>query len=240
MFSSFPKSRPVLPPAYERIYEQQYKENRQGASIAYCMTQKMESWMHKKIAQDVAHREPGFATLEIGAGTLNHLPYEPQSHPYDIVEPFTSLFENAPSLHRVRAVYDDIKNISPEKCYDRIISIATFEHICTLPDVVARSGLLLNNGGQLRVAIPSEGTLLWTLGWKLTTALEFRIRYGLDYSVLMHYDHVNTAREIAEVLHYFFQSITCSCFGLCPPLSLYQAYLCSQPYRHRCAQYLKQ
>jgi hypothetical protein len=240
MFSSFPKSRPVLPPAYEKIYVQQYKENRQGASIAYSMTQKMESWMHKKIAQDVAYREPGLATLEIGAGTLNHLPYELQSHPYDIVEPFTSLFENAPSLCRVRAVYNDIKDISPETRYDRIISIATFEHICTLPDVVAHSGLLLNNGGQLRVAIPSEGTLLWTLGWKLTTALEFRMRYGLDYSVLMHYDHVNTAREIAEVLRYFFQSITCRCFGLCPALSLYQVYLCSQPYRHRCTQYLKQ
>ena len=123
--------------------------------------------MHRKVAADVRRRR-NFTTLEIGAGTLNHLGYEPSSKSYDIVEPFEELYKGSPNRSRVANVYPDLDQIAGRH-FDRIISIATFEHLCNLPSVVARSGLLLAPGGTLRVAIPSEGTLLWTLGWKLTT-----------------------------------------------------------------------
>jgi hypothetical protein len=48
--------------------------------------------------------------------------------------------------------------------YDRIIPIATLEHICNLPNVIARCGLLLADNGSLRMGVLSEGTFMWKLG----------------------------------------------------------------------------
>jgi hypothetical protein len=96
-----------------------------------------ESWMHRRLAEDVVTGPPK-ATLELGAGTLNQIPYEPQSNPYDIVEPFRELFESSPHLHRIRKVYNDIQEVPATAKYDRIISVAVLEHICNLPEVVAQ------------------------------------------------------------------------------------------------------
>jgi hypothetical protein len=143
-------------------------------------------------------------------------------------------------LPRIRHIYRDTGQIPTRRQYDRITSVAVFEHVCNLPEVVARTGLLLNDGGALRVSIPSEGTWLWTLGWKLTTGLEFRLRYGLDYGVLMRHEHVNTAAEIEDVLRHFFRNLSCDVFGLSRGISLYRFYACSNPDRARCEAYLKE
>ncbi len=237
MFENFPKIRSVLPPEFQAIYADQYKENRDGGSKASGIAQKLESWMHKKVAADVASG-PEKSTLEIGAGTLNQLPYEQYSKPYDIIEPFHSLFESSPSKDRIRDVYDDISEIPEDKKYDRITSIAAFEHICNLPEVIARSGLLLAESGNLRCGMPSEGTIMWKLGYTFTTGLEFKRKYNLDYEVLMRHEHVNTAREIEEVLNYFFTDVKGSVFGMAKAISFYQFYACKQPHIDRCSSYL--
>jgi hypothetical protein len=239
MLGNFPKRRPPLPPEYEKIYVAQYRENREGGTRASGLAQKMERWMHKKVAEDVTKSSVARPTLEIGAGTLNHLPYEIESAPYDIVEPFRDLFESSPNRARIRNTYNDISEITPATRYGRIISIAALEHICDLPEVIAHSGLLLADDGQLRAGIPSEGTILWYLGWKFTTGLEFRIKHNLDYGVLMKHEHVNTASEIGEVLRYFFSSVRSSVFGLAKSLSIYQFYACSKPDRGKCLSYLQ-
>ena len=185
--------------------------------------------MHRRIARDARESNHSLSTLEIGAGTLNHLRYESQSAAYDIVEPAHYLFEDSPSLSLVRTIYNDIKEVQPDTPYDRIISTASFEHICNLPEVVAQCGLLLKPGGQLRAAIPAEGGPLWKLGWQLTTGWEFKRRYGLDYEVIMRTEHVNTWKEVAGVLNYFFRSVEVSYLGLTRALSVYQVYICRDP-----------
>ena len=233
-FSEFPKIRPTLPPEYQKIYLQHIQENRRGQSPASRLSIGLEGWMHRRIAKDA--RE-GLSTLEIGAGTLNHLRYEPQQAAYDIVEPAHYQFHGSPFLSRVRNIYDDIKAVPPDTRYDRVISIATFEHICNLPEVVAGIGLLLKPGGQLRAAIPAEGGPLWKLGWKLTTGFEFKRHHGLDYGVIMRAEHVNTWREVADVLNYFFRRVEFSFLGLTRALSFYQVYICHDPDRTKCLDY---
>ncbi len=233
LFSRFPKTRPPLPQAYQNIYNAHYLRNREGASPATSLAKKMESWMHRKGAADVTGRPADYRTLEIGAGSLNHLQYEPSSKHYEIVEPFTELYRGSKYLSRIESIYADLSEIQ-DGSYDRIISIAVFEHLCNLPSVVARCGTLLALNGQLRVAIPSEGTLLWGLGWRLTTGIEFKLRHGLDYGVLMKHEHVNTASEIAGVLRWFFKSIRQSVFGIAPALSFYQFFECTNPDAERC------
>ena len=237
MFSQFPKQRTPLPPEYAAIYLQHYRNSREGNSQILNLAQRAERWMHRKVAQDVADGSPK-ATLEIGAGNLNQLPYEPHSQPYDIVEPFRELYESSPHRARLRNIYNDVSDIPPDHRYDRIISIAVLEHVCNLPELVARSALLLSEGGSFRAGIPSEGTILWRLGWQMTTALAFRARHNLDYKVLMQYEHVNTAREIEEVLRYFFSNTQTRVFGLARSLSFYQFFACSKPDLARCHTYL--
>ncbi|GAB1450499.1 hypothetical protein MASR2M47_05550 [Draconibacterium sp.] len=227
MFENYPKVRVELPLEFQKIYAEHYKNNRDGATSASSVAQKMESWLHRKVASDLK-TDSNKATLEIGAGTLNQLIYE-QTKPYDIIEPFTELFVNSKLKDRINKVYKDIEEVS-EKCkYDRITAIATFEHITDLPKVVAKTCIHLNDNGTLRVSIPNEGTFLWKLGYKLTTGVEFKLKYGLDYSVLMNYEHVNTADEIEQVLKYFYGKVKCSCFGINRKIAFYRFYECSAP-----------
>lgn len=224
----FPKKVTELPEAYQRINKQHYISNRKGKYSTSFLTQKMESWMHKKVAQDVTSKKHNVSTLEIGAGTLNQVPYEFNQCEYDIVEPFEELYKSSPLLNKIRNIYRDISEVNHKK-YDRITSIATFEHIHDLPFVVAKAALLLNEkNGHLRIAIPNEGTILWKLG-TLVTGYDFNKKYGLDYQVLMKYHHVNTAQEIEEVLNYFFESTKCSVFGISKGLAFYRFYDCCGP-----------
>ena len=119
LFEAFPKSRPPLPKEIQQIYEKHYKVNRQGETPASSIAQRLESWMHKKIA---ANNKIASTTLEIGAGTLNHLHYEQPVSNYDIIEPMKELYEDSASKSLVRNQFSDISEIS--HIYDRIIFVA--------------------------------------------------------------------------------------------------------------------
>ena len=227
MFDNYPKKRIPLSERMQAIYAEHYKSNREGNTTASSLAQKMERWLHKKVAADVESTHTK-RTLEIGAGTLNQLQYELPEH-YDIVEPFHALYADSPYLKHVQTIYSDIDEIQPGKPYDRIISVATFEHITDLPKVVAKCCLLLHSSGVLRTSIPNEGTLLWTMGWRLTTGLEFRLRYGMDYGKLIQHEHVNTACEIEDVLRYFFNVNHCQVFGINKRIAFYRYYESREP-----------
>ncbi|MDQ7989772.1 MAG: hypothetical protein REI09_09095 [Candidatus Dactylopiibacterium sp.] len=238
MFDNYPKVRPILGKEFQDVYAKHYKKNREGGSAASSLSQKMERWLHRQVASDVINPATPKTTLELGAGTLNQLGYEPESGAYDIVEPFVELYRNSPFLHRVRNVYASVGEVPPDCLYDRITSVAVLEHVCELPEVVARSALALSKDGVFKAAIPSEGTLLWGLGWKLTTGLEFRYTYGLDYGTLMRHEHVNTADEIEIVLRELFQDVKCKVFGVSKALSFYRYYECRSPRTDVCRNYL--
>jgi len=218
------KKRPQLPRAYQSLYVGQYKKNRHGKAGASRLSRWAEAWMHRKVAED----SDGSPTLEIGAGTLNHIAYENASH-YDIVEPFKELFEESPEKRKVRNVWRDIAEVPTYHCYYRIVSIATFEHLEDLDSTVRNASYHLWKGGVLRVAIPNEGCWLWTLGWRLTTGLEFWMKHGLDYGVLMRHEHLNTADEIEKALKWYFRNVKVKYFGLGRHFSLYRFYECSRP-----------
>jgi SAM-dependent methyltransferase len=220
------KSRPQLPSAYQKIYADAYKSNRQGKGLASYLAQKMESWMHKEVAKSKFEQN---IVLELGAGTLNHYKYESSSQPtYDIVEPFTSLYQDASELNYIRSVYSDISMIPNENKYDRIISIATYEHVLDLDNLLVKSKELLKSDGLHVVAIPNEGHFMWTMGWFCTTGLAFRLKHGLDYSVIMKHEHVNTANEIENLLNYHYKIEKCNVFGVSKKLCLYRVYTCSK------------
>lgn len=228
VLARFPKSRPPLPPKLQAIYTRQYLENRAGATPAASASQRLERWLHRQVAADVAGGEPK-PTLELGAGTLNQLAFEPENAAYDIVEPFEALFRNSPLKSRIRRVYADVAEVPPAARYDRITSAAALEHICDLPLTLARAARLLNEDGALRTAIPSEGGFLWRVGWMCTTGLEFRLRHGLDYGLMMAHEHVNDALEIETLLRALFEDVRINSFGLGRQLSLYRFLAARRP-----------
>jgi len=240
ILSSFPKPVTPLLPEYQKILETHYAENRNFTTPMSKLARFVESWMHVKVAADTKVLKPNsFRTLEIGAGTLNHIPFEPPSLDYDIVEPRLYLIESSPNKSRVQNVFTDIFDVPAANKYDRIISIATLEHLSRLPDIVAKAAELLKDGGDFRSAIPSEGGLLWKISWMISTGVEFRIRHRLDYSVIMKHLHVNDVHEIAQVSRYFYKDVSRSGLGIGTQFSLYQFFTCKSPDLQRCRQWLE-
>lgn len=222
----YPKERPTLPEAYQQIYNEHYSNNRNGKTKVTFFSSKVEGWMHRKVAQDTIEQDD-LVTLEIGAGTLNQLKFE-KTKCYDIVEPLRMLYEQADQYSRIRNAYADISEVvRGEGVYDRITAIAAFEHICNLTEVVEQCTYLLKPGGCLRVAIPNEGRFLWKVAYEMTTGLEFRHRYHLAYSTMMHYEHVNTADEIETILMHYFPAVKMSLAGITRDLALFRYYECT-------------
>lgn len=196
----FPKSRPQLSKEYLAIYEEHYKNNRDGKGLTNFLSSYMESWAHKIISEK---KNKSDKILEIGAGTLNHVKYEKNFNVYDVVEPFKNLFLDSLERTKVNNIYNSIFEIKNTQ-YDRIISIMTFEHLENLPEIVRKCKEILKKDGVMQIAIPCEGEFAFKLGWKLTTGLSFRFKYGLDYSKIMKHEHLNTQKEILIVLKNFF------------------------------------
>jgi len=239
LFDKYPKKRPPLPSKIASIYTDHYRLNRNGKTFASRLSKKMESWLHRQVAEEIPiDDQSNSATLELGAGTLNQLDYEKGWKTYDIVEPFRRLYMESINLNYIDNVYCHIDEVPPESQYCRIISVAVLEHICELPYVIAKCGLLLTKNGIFCAAIPNEGSLIWKLCWQMTTGIEFRIRYGQRYSSLMAHEHVNTANEIDMVLRYFYSRVRCNVYGISKTLSIYRKYICMNPDRKKCEEYL--
>ncbi|NOR69219.1 MAG: class I SAM-dependent methyltransferase [Methylomarinum sp.] len=205
ILSLYPKKRPPLSVKHQERFELDYKTNREGSSgIIGRAAQRLERWMHIKVAST----DSVGVTLEVGAGTLNHLKFESHSQPYDIVEPFKELYLGKhEECSRIRTIYSRLADI-PKHCkYSRIISIATLEHMLELPDELAIMHDKLEPGGIFQAGIPSEGGLLWGLSWRLTTGMSYRLRTGLSYSSIMKFEHVNTADEILSLVKHYFSDV---------------------------------
>ena len=227
VLARYPKTRPTLPAKLQAIYTRQYLENRAGATPAASASQALERWLHRRVAADTAGGP--VPTLEIGAGTLNQLNFEPPNAAYDIVEPFAELYADSPLRGRVRQIFADVADVPATRRYERITSVAALEHICDLPLTLARAARRLSDGGVLRTAIPSEGGFLWKLGWMCTTGLEFRLRHGLDYGLMMAHEHVNDAFEIETLLRALFEDVSVKSFGVGRQLSLYRFLAARRP-----------
>ena len=228
----FPKQRPVLTEEYQAIHDNERIRNRKGEGGLARAVMSLETWMQRSVLGE------GGKLLEIGAGTLNHVPFEKNLEAYDVIEPFKALYQSSPYLKMVNHIYAGIDEIPLEKKYNRIVSVAVLEHLEDLVRIMARVGLHLEEGGECLSAIPTEGGLLWGLGWRCTTGLSYRFRTGLDYSKMLRHEHINDASEIEEVLRFFFKRVEVKRFPT--PLfhlSFYSCYRATEPIRERCERF---
>lgn len=210
---SFPKKRLQLSENYLRVLDKEYSLNRTGKlGLVNRLSVLLESWMHRKIAKV----PKSGSVLEIGAGTLNHLGYESlwPLTTYDIVEPYKKIFSESPLLSKVSSVYGEISEIPGDKKYDTILSIATYEHVESLPSLLCKSCELLKSDGKMLIGIPSEGGFLWGLSWRLTTGITFYLRNKLSYAQVMRYEHINDQAEIGTLIKFLFKTVKVARFPL--------------------------
>ena len=234
----FPKSRPPLSAKEAPIHDSLMHKNRERLTLLTRVSDRLESWMHRQ-ALDAKESADRSSILEIGAGTLNHVPYEPNDAIYDAIEPMSEMYNDKAGRNRVRAFYSHISEVEDNARYGRIVSIATLEHLTDLPFNVAKAGLLLEPRGQFRAGIPSEGGLLWWLSWRLV-AVDLWLRTGYNWAEHMRHEHVNSAAEIITVVEFFFETVLLRRFPLpFHHLSFYVALQASQPRLDRCHDYLQ-
>ena len=231
LIATYPRSRPELPRTHAESYVEHYRSNRAGVQGLSAVVAKLEAWMHRRVARGAGCG----SVLEIGAGSLNHVPYHPGVNVYDAVEPFRELWEDSPYLARVRHIYRNLAEVPSANRYSLIVSVAVLEHITELPFVLARAGLLLERDGSFRAGFPSEGGLLWGLAWRLTTGVEYRLKRGLNYRAIMRHEHVNTAAEILALIGYFYECWEVWRFPLpFSHFSFYTAIIARHPRTERC------
>ena len=205
----FPKKLTTLPPEYAEIYKEEYKRGRTPTGIFLRIVHYVESWMHHTVSKN-----NGTHILEIGAGTLNHLTYEKNWKKYDVIEPMPFLFQGSENETLISQHFNRISDLPENIYYDKILSIAVFEHIKNLPYELALLSKNSDENTQYSIAIPNEGGFLWWLSWRCTTGLSFWLRHKLDYGVMMKHEHVNTAPEIIEICKYFFTKVSIKRFPL--------------------------
>jgi hypothetical protein len=241
LLGKFPKERPHLSPEMAQVHGMLLRANRERATTFSKLSNYLERWMHKRVASERQRAETiqNQNVLEIGGGTLNHLKFESDKSHYDVIEPLYDHYGEKPQKTEVNCFYEDISEISDDAVYDRIISIATLEHLTDLPATVAKSGMILSESGLFQAGYPNEGGMLWGLSWRVSTGLEYWLRSGHNYAEHMRYEHVNDASEIKLIVKYFFED--CRFFQFPIPvfhLGFYTYLLAKNPNPDRCRDYL--
>ena len=236
LFKTYPKKRPILSKKLKKIFKKEYKSNRDNQFVSI-----FESWLHKSITKK--NKNKSCKTLELGAGTLNHIPYENDDpkHLYDIIEPKQYLFKKNKLKKRVNKVYKNYIKV-PDKFYDRIISIATLEHMTNLPEFLATSAFKLKGVKSFHShSIPCEGYFAWNLANRVLSGLIFKIKTGCNYDELMNHEHVNNYDEIIKTIRFFYKNVKIKLsypLYFSPHFSFYSNIYFSRPNYSNCKKYI--
>lgn len=157
-------------------------------------------------------------TLEIGAGTGTHLPYEPEGE-YVALEASEELADQIPRRDGLTVVVADCEQRLPwdDDSFDRVLAIHLLEHLYNLPAVLDEVARVLRPDGVFSVVIPCEGGMLYSLGRHVTTKRIFEKRYQMPYEWMISHDHCNSAREVLDELERRFRVRNRSYFPLRVP-----------------------
>ena len=196
LIKKYPKKRGVLPKPIRIIFNKHYSDNRNNF-----LSQLSERWLHTSIDE----RNKKNTTLEIGAGTLNHLKYEIKKH-YDIIEPKKFLYKHSINKKLINKSYDDIK-LTPDNYYKRIISCAVLEHITDLPDYLYVSSFKLKKRGYQQHSIPCEGYPMWDILWFMFSGILFKLKFGYSFKYIQKHEHVNNFDEIKSLISFFYKKV---------------------------------
>ena len=198
LIKKYPKKRPALSREVKKIFDIEYKKNRENL-----LSQLSESWLHFAIR---GRNLLSNTTLEIGAGSLNHLKYEnfTKKHIYDVIEPKKFLYKNNKNKFLVNKFYKSLSN-TRKNTYNRIISCAVLEHLEDLPNYLYLSSQKMKKNGYQSHSIPCEGYPVWNITWFIISGITLILIIFLRFISL-------TSETVNFFLRKFF-FITSKAFG---------------------------
>jgi len=198
--SVWPKVLPPLDPASRRIHDEFMRDWLEALPNRYRIADRFN---HRYAARN---NGPFLRTLEIGAGTGEHLRHEQltaeQRNGYVALE----LRENVAARFRERhpdiaiAVGDCQRRLAfPDGHFDRVLAIHVFEHLPDLPRAVDEAHrLLAKPSGRLVVVIPCEGGLAYGIARRISAKRIFERRYGRPYREFIEREHLSRPAEVIE------------------------------------------
>jgi SAM-dependent methyltransferase len=200
--SSWPKQRPTLSDPQRVILEDWYVH---WLTVALPRYGSIVRFNHQYPA---ASAVAGTRTLEIGAGTGEHLVYENlNQQEYFALELREELAARLASRFPAAKVIigDCEKNIdAPDGFFDRVLAIHVLEHLANLPIALQEVARVLKPSGTFSVVIPCEGGVGYQIGRQFSSKRQFEKRYGVSYEWMISYEHVNRADEIIHELEAVF------------------------------------
>ncbi|HEX4824042.1 MAG TPA: class I SAM-dependent methyltransferase [Candidatus Polarisedimenticolaceae bacterium] len=200
--SVWPKVLPPLDPATRRIHDEFMHDWLEALPRRYGFADRFN---HRYPAS----RSGGFTTtLEIGAGTGEHLRWENLSEAQKEGYVALDLRENVAARFRerhpgVRVVVGDCQTrlAFDDASFDRILAIHVFEHLPDLPRAIDEAHrLLAKPAGRLHVVIPCEGGLAYTLARRISAQRQFERRYRLPYRQFIEREHLSRPGEVVREL----------------------------------------
>ncbi|MDK2979829.1 MAG: hypothetical protein PWQ55_176 [Chloroflexota bacterium] len=146
--------------------------------------------------------------MEIGCGQGHHLVYS--GHPYDHYIGMDHKFNRMQIVsqrpsHPAALNADAFQLPLADKSLDCVLSIYIMEHLRELRAHLLEIRRVLKDNGKLLIALPAEGGFLYSLGRSLTSKPHMEKKYGIDYDAIVHYEHVNTYRQVYQVVSEVFQ-----------------------------------
>tara|TARA_B100001248_G_scaffold243397_1_gene211656 strand:+ start:679 stop:1440 length:762 start_codon:yes stop_codon:yes gene_type:complete len=235
LIKKYPKKRPALSKEVKKIFDIEYKKNRENL-----LSQLSESWLHFAIkGRNLLFN----TTLEIGAGSLNHLKYEnfSKKHIYDVIEPKKFLYENNKNKFLVNKFYKSLNN-TKKNSYSRIISCAVLEHLEDLPYYLYLSSQKMKKNGYQSHSIPCEGYPIWNITWFLISGITFKLRTGKSFKEIQRHEHLNSFDEILKLVKFFYRDVQIKYsypFFFSPYVSFYSNLTFKNPIRKNINAYLK-
>lgn len=162
------------------------------------------------------------STLEIGAGTGEHLNYEILTnkqklnyHALDIRENMISeLRKQFPEVNSVVGDCQSRLNFD-DNYFDRILAIHVLEHLPDLPSALREMHRICNKtDGVLSIVIPCEGSLAYSLARKISAQRIFEKRYKQSYKWFIECEHINLPNEIFEEIAPYFSLVNSTFFPI--------------------------
>lgn len=163
-----------------------------------------------------------YRTLEVGAGTGEHLKYEilnqSQRNNYfavDIRENMVTEFKiHNPDINSLEADCQKRMNFD-DGYFDRILAIHVLEHLPDLPSAIQEMHRVCDKEkGILSIVIPCEGSIAYSLARKFSAQRIFESRYNQSYKWFIEREHLNRPNEIFEELAPYFSLEHTSYFPL--------------------------
>lgn len=210
ILDQYPKTRPLLPSNFKDIYSKHYIYCRSNKGLIRKVFTYFTNWMHLQVSKKSQSNKN---ILELGAGTLNHIKFE-TFEKYDVIEPFDDLFNASLNKDKITKRYNYTTDLSDNLSYDRIISIATLEHLTNLPKDLALLAKKLKKNGIFQHSYPSESGFLWYCCSRYISGLNFYLKYKLNFDTFLKHEHVNNAREIEKIINLIFNKVQVRRFPL--------------------------